>query len=98
MSKHILDCFKDPGPRPEAAAGEEPVGAVERLKWLKQNELESRWLDQNRQFLLAEKVKILEAIPPESRTLEQSVLYLIAMDLLARDLYDTHSLMSLLFP
>ncbi len=55
-----------------------------------------RWLDQSRRFLLAKKVKLLEEIPEEKRTLVESIVFIMAMDLLANDLRDDNDIFNFL--
>lgn len=82
----ILDSIKDPGPCPEVPGDKEPINPAERVKWRKQMWEYGDWLDKSRRFQLATKVKLLEEIPEEKRTLVESIVFIMAMDVLANDL------------
>ena len=96
MAVRILDSIKDPGPCPEIPSVEEPKDSVARQMWLTQGRIYGRWLDQSRRFQLATKVRELEAIPEAKRTLVESIVFLIAMDLLANDLQADNDVFSML--
>ena len=96
MAVRILDSIKDPGPCPEIPSVEEPKDPVARQKWLVLARNYGRWLDQSRRFALVNKVRLLEAIPEEKRTLVESIVFLMAMDLLANDLQADNDVFSLL--
>lgn len=97
MPVRILDSVVDPGPCPPIPADEQPEDRREALKWEKGMREYGRWLDLSRRYALAQKVKQLEAIPTEKRTLEQDILYLLAMDVLANDLHGDSDVLGSLF-
>jgi hypothetical protein len=96
MAVRILDSIRDPGPCPAIPAEEEPTHSVQREQWRSMVLKYGRWLDAKRRFALAEKVKLLEAIPEEKRTLVESIVFLMAMDLLANDLQAEQDIFSFL--
>jgi len=96
MAVRILDSIKDPGPCPEIPSNEAPINPVAHHEWLGKCHKYGRWLDQSRRFALASMVKLLEAIPEEKRTLVESIVFLMAMDLLANDLQADMDVFSLL--
>lgn len=96
MAFRILDCVQDPGPCPEVPSAEEPSDFAERLKWRRQMVAYSKWIDKRRRFVLAEKVRLLEAIPEEKRTLVESIVFLMAMNVMANDLAAESDIFSIL--
>ena len=86
MAMRILDSIKDPGTLSGGSrrqGANQSCGACE----VAQTDVGVRdWLDKSRRFQLATKVKLLEEIPEEKRTLVESIVFIMAMDVLANDL------------